>query len=73
MFSLSIMTFRSLRTYLCFSLICFLFVLANDLYYKNYNWARDFSLQAIFNKYENCAIWIPENVYYFFHLVLYII
>lgn len=31
-----------------------------------------FSLQAALSKYENCDIWIPENVYCFFHLVLHI-
>lgn len=31
-----------------------------------------FSLQAALSKYENHDIWIPENEYCFFHLVLYI-
>lgn len=30
-----------------------------------------FSLQTALNN-ENCAIWIPENMHCFFHLILYI-
>lgn len=75
MFSLSITTSRSPRTYLCFSPVCFL---CHYLCSQMISAIRTvigllcFSLQAALSKYESRAIWIPENECCSFLLVMYI-
>lgn len=60
---------------LCFSCICFLwYYLCSQMISAIRTVIRlvCFSLQAALSKYENRAVWIPENECSFFHLVLYI-